>query len=420
MKLGETKTPPSKKKPVAGRKHYGGGLYLQTGESGSASWLLRYQRGLKTNAKGEIKPAEHWMGLGPKSVFSAKQARARARAAQQQIYDDIDPLEARRKQRTQQALEAARSITFADATQQYYDSHEGKWSSAKHRQTFLNTLKQYAFPVIGKLPVADVDTAAVLHIVEPIWITKNQTSIRIRGRIEAILDWCTVRGYRHGDNPARWAGHLSEALPTGGKIGKVIHHAALPYADIPSFVAQLSQRQGIGPKALEFMILTASRTGEALGVRWNEIDLDAKVWTVPPERMKGRKEHRVPLTDRTIKLLKSLPREAGNNGLLFIGTKVNAPLGKMVLPDLVDAMGHDVTIHGFRASFRTWAAESTGFPREVIEAALAHKTGTAVELAYQRSDVLEKRRQLMEAWSAFVATPVRKGGNVTPIRKGGV
>lgn len=395
---------------MTARRHLGGGLYLQTSKSGAASWLVRYQR----------QGREHWMGLGPKSVFTAKQARARARAAQQKLYDDIDPLDARRKQRTQQALEAARSITFADATQQYFDSHEAKWTSAKHRETFLNTLKQHVYPLIGKWPVADVDTAAVLRVVEPIWLTKNQTALRVRGRIEAILDWCTVRGYRKGDNPARWAGHLSEALPTGGKIGEVIHHAALPYADIPGFVAQLPLHQGIGPKALEFLILTVSRTGEALGAHWNEIDFDAKVWTVPPERMKGRKEHRVPLTGRMIELLKALPREAGND-LVFIGSKTGKRIDKMVLPKLLHAMGHAATIHGFRASFRTWAAESTAFPREVIEAALAHKTGTAVELAYQRSDVLEKRRQLMEAWSEFVATPDRKsGGNVTPIRKGGV
>jgi integrase len=393
----------------ASRKHYGGGLYLQTGESGSASWLLRYQR----------QGREHWHGLGPKSVFNAKQARARARAAQQELYSNIDPIAAKRQQRTQQALEAARSITFADATQQYYDSHESKWSSLKHRQTFLNTLKQHAYPVIAKFPVADVDTAAVLRIVEPIWKEKHQTASRLRGRIEVILDWCAVRGYRRGDNPARWAGHLSEALPTGGEIGKVEHHAALPYADIPAFVAQLSQRQGIAPKALEFIILTAARTGEALGARWNEIDFDAKVWSVPPERMKTRKAHRVPLTGRMIELLKSLPREGGDNGLVFIGTKVNTQIGKMILPKLVDAIRHNVTIHGFRSSFRTWAAESTGFPREVIEAAMAHVTGTAVELSYQRSDVLDKRRQLMEQWSTFVASPVRSG-TVTPIRKGGV
>jgi hypothetical protein len=231
----------------ASRKHYGGGLYLQTGESGSASWLLRYQR----------QDREHWHGLGPKSVFNAKQARARARAAQQELYSNIDPIAAKRKQRTQQALEAARSITFADATQQYYNSHEGKWTSAKHRQTFLNTLRQHAFPVIGKWPVADVDTAAVLRIVEPMWKQKHQTASRLRGRIEVILDWATVRGYRHGDNPAQWS-LLGKVLPTGGGIGEVIHHAALPYADIPGFVAQLSQRQGIAAKALLFIILSAT------------------------------------------------------------------------------------------------------------------------------------------------------------------
>jgi integrase len=359
------------------------------------------------------------MGLGPKSVFTAKEARARARAAQQKLYDNIDPLDAKRSQRTQQALEAARSITFADAAAQYFTQQERKWTSVKHRQTFMNTLQRFAFPLIGKLPVADVDTALVLKVIEPIWISKNKTAARLRGRIENILDWATVREYRHGDNPAQWS-RLGKVLPTGGEIGKVIHHPALPYADVPAFVAQLSQHQGIGPKALEFIILTAARTGECLGARWNEIDLDAKVWTVPPERMKGRKLHRVPLTGSMIKLLKSLPRESGSD-LVFIGNKMNTPLGKMILPNLVKAIRHDVTIHGFRSSFRTWAADSTAFPREVIEAALAHVTGTTVELSYQRSDVLEKRRQLMEQWSAFVAMPFRKaGGNVTSIRKGGV
>jgi hypothetical protein len=230
---------PIKKKQVNIRKHLGGGLYLQTAESGSSSsWLLRYQRNHR----------EHWMGLGPKSVFSTKQARARARAAQQKLYDDIDPLDAKRKQRTQQALEAARSITFADAAQQYFTQHEKKWTSAKHRQTFMSTLQKFAYPLIGKLPVADVDTALVLKIIEPIWISKNKTAGRLRGRIEVILDWATVRGYRHGDNPAQWS-LLGKVLPTGGEIGKSVHHAALPYVDVPAFVAQLSQHQGIAPKA---------------------------------------------------------------------------------------------------------------------------------------------------------------------------
>lgn len=409
---------------AAGRKHYGGGLYLQTAE-GSASWLLRYQRHGK----------EHWLGLGPKSVFSLKQAKARARSAQQQIYDDIDPLQAKREQRRLKALEDSRKITFSAATQLYYAGHEKKWSTHKHRQAFLNTLKQYADPVIGDWPVADVDTAAVLRIIEPIWEKKNQTASRIRGRVEAILDWCAVHGYRSNNNPARWE-TLGKVLPASSEIVPVVHHKALAYADLPAFVAQLSQHKGFGPKALEFIILTASRTGEVLGARWNEFDWGNKVWTVPAIRMKARnakarKPHRVPLTGRMIRLLKSLPREssavaalrrdsgADDNSLVFIGTKPNKVLGKMVLPDLVDAMGHDVTIHGFRASFRTWAAESTAYPREVIEAALAHATGNEVEAAYQRSDVLAKRRALMEQWSTFISTPQRTG-TITPIRKAGV
>jgi integrase len=405
---------------AAGRKHYGGGLYLQTAESGSASWLLRYQRGCKTNGK----PAEHWLGLGPKSVFSLKQAKQRARSAQQQIYDDIDPLQAKREQRLKKALEDSRKITFSAATQLYYAGHEKKWSTHKHRQAFLNTLKQYADPIIGDWPVADIDTAAVLRIIEPIWEKKNQTASRIRGRVEAVLDWCAVHGYRSNNNPARWE-TLGKVLPASSEIAQVVHHKALPYADMPAFVAQLSQHKGFGPKALEFIILCASRTGEVLGARWNEFDFENKVWTCPAVRMKARnakarKPHRVPLTGRMIRLLKSLPREGDDKSLVFIGTKPNKVLGKMVLPDLVDAMGHDTTIHGLRASFRTWAAESTAYPREVIEAALAHATGGEVELSYQRSDVLEKRRQLMEQWSAFISTP-RKTGTVTPIRaKAGV
>jgi integrase len=290
-------------------------LYLQIGESGSASWLLRYQRGVKINSKGEEKPAEHWMGLGPKSRFSLKEAKARARKAQQLLSDDVDPLQAKRDRRALDALEASRHITFADAAKKYYAGHEQKWSSHKHRQTFLNTLTQYAFPVIGKLPVADVDTAAVLRIIEPIWITKHQTAVRLRGRIETILGWATVRGYRSGDNPARWTKYLSEALPTGGEIAPVEHHKALPYANLPAFVQQLSQHRGTGPKALQFIILTACRTSEVTKARWPEFDFDNKVWTVPFGRMKSRNKHkeplnhRVPLTSQMIKLLESLLRE---------------------------------------------------------------------------------------------------------------
>lgn len=391
------------------RKHYANGLYLQTGEKGSASWLLRYQRDGK----------EHWMGLGPKSVFSLKEAKARARAAQQQIYDGVDPLEHKRKARAKEALDKSRSITFADAAQQYYIGHEKKWTSHKSRQAFRNTLEQYAYPVIGKWPVADVDTAAVLRIIEPIWAEKNQTASRIRGRIEAVLDWSTVRGFRTGDNPARWE-TLGKVLPSSGEIAPVKHHPALPYGELPAFVEQLSQHQGIGPKALEFIILTACRTSEVLKARWSEFDIEKEIWTIPGPRMKRRKIHRVPLTSRMVALLKALPRES-NDGLVFVGSKGNAVIGKMTLPQLVDAMGHDTTIHGMRASFKSWASEQTSYPNEVIEFSLAHVVGSAAEQAYQRSDILEKRRSLMEAWSAFVGTPRKTGNNVTSIRaKAGV
>jgi integrase len=353
---------------------------------------------------------------------SIAKARARAREADDHIYKGVDPLQARRKQRAQQALEASRNITFADAAKGYYASHEKKWSSHKHRQQFLNTLQQYADPVIGRLPVADVDVAAILKIVEPIWIKKYQTATRLRRRLENVLDWAAVRGHRSGDNPARWS-QLRHVLPGGGEIGLVKHHKALPFAQLPAFVERLAQHQGTGPQALLFLILTGCRTSEVLKARWSEFDFANMIWTVPFGRMKSRNKHkealnhRVPLTGQMVKLLASLLRETGDdNGLVFVGNKPNTPLGKMTLPDLIDAMGHDVTVHGFRASFKTWASEQTAYPNEIIEFCLAHVVGSASEQAYQRSDVLDKRRLLMEQWSTFVTTP-HKTGTVTPIRK---
>jgi integrase len=397
------------RKPAAGRRHFGGGLYLQIGESGSASWLLRYQ----------LKGSEHWMGLGPKSVFTLKQARQRTIAEKQKLYSGVDPLQAKREQRRQQAIEAARSITFKTAAETYFALHEKTWTSHKHAKAFLSTLKKFAYPIIGDWPIADVDTAAVLRIIEPIWIEKNATASRTRARIESILGWATLKGLRTGDNPARWTNYLSEGLPKSSKVSPVVHHKALPYAAVPAFVAQLAQHQGIGPKALEFIILTALRTSEVTRARWTEFDFDKEIWTVPASRMKGRKTHVVPLTSRMITLLKSLPHEGGADSLVFIGTKAGQPLGKMTMPALVDAMGHDVTVHGMRASFKTWATEQTSFASEAIEFSLAHRVGSAAEQAYWRGDMIEKRRQLMEAWAAFIATP-RKAGTVLPIRKAGV
>ena len=397
---------------LPGKHAHGHGLYCLVTETGGRSWALRYQR----------QGRERWHGLGPCHTFTLKEALAAARKAKQQLFEGIDPIDAKQAQRTAQALEAAKTISFSDAAKQYFDQHAKKWSSVKHAHQFWASLEQYAFPVIGKLPVASVDTGLILKILEPIWNERYQTASRLRGRVASVLDWAGVRGFRNGDNPARWRGHLSEVLPAKGEFTEVTHYAALPYADVPSFVQQLSQHQGIAPRAMEFLILAASRTAEVIGARWSEFNFEKGIWTIPSNRMKTRKEHRVPRTGAMSKLLKALPREGGADSVVFIGSKVNVPLAKNTLSKLVTkTMGIDTTVHGFRSSFRTWAAESTAFPREVIEAALAHKTGTAVEQAYQRSDVIEKRRQLMEQWSAFVATPVRKtSGNVTSIRKRGV
>jgi integrase len=390
-----------------GRHRAGPNLYRQIAASGSGSWVLRF----------EFRGRKRWMGLGPLAVFSLKEALARARAAQQLIYSGVDPIDARKNQRATEARKAILTVDFATAVQAYFDQHQQKWGG-KARVEFLNTLSHYAYPVFGQLPVDQVDTALVLRAIEPIWLTKNVTASRVRSRIAAVLDWCKVRGFRAGDNPARWTGHLDQLLPTGGTIGEVIHHAALPYADVPGFVETLKRRQGIEPLALEFLILTASRTAEVLKARRNEIDLEAKVWTRPASHMKGGVEHQVPLTPRMVEILEGLPREGHQDSLIFEGTKAGRPLGRNALSKLVGVMDADVTVHGFRSSFRDWAGEQTSFAREVAEHALAHAIGSKVEQAYARSRLLEKRRALMLQWEKFVATPaISESKNVvTPIR----
>ena len=293
---------------TAGRYSDGHGLYLQVMSPTNRSWLLRYER----NGRGE-----RWMGLGPLHTVSLQEARERARKARQQLLDGVDPLDARKAERAAKALEAARTITFEKAAQAYFDAHERGWRNAKHRAQFLSTLKTYAYPKIGKLPVAAIDTGLVLKVIEPIWQDKTETASRLRGRIESVLDWATVRGYRTGDNPARWRGHLGEVLPARGKIQKTSHHAALSFGDLPEFMTALSQRDGVAARGLEFTILTAARTGEVIGATWEEIDLKAKVWTIPAGRMKASKEHRVPLSDRALEILSALPRER-NNPFVFI------------------------------------------------------------------------------------------------------
>jgi integrase len=393
------------KKP--GRYADGHGLYLQVMSPTNRSWLLRYDR----NGRGE-----RWMGLGPLHTIDLKEARERARKARQQLLDGIDPLDARKEQRAAQALAAARALTFEQASRQYFDQHERKWRNDKHRAQFLSTLQTYAFPRIGRLSVADIDTGLVLKVLEPIWPDKTETANRVRGRIEAVLDWATVRGYRTGDNPARWRGHLDNVLPARGQLQKVNHHAALPFNNLSEFMAALAEREGIAARALEFTILTAARTGEVIGATWDEIDLKEKVWTVPAGRIKGGREHRVPLSAPALEILKALPREE-NNPFVFIGPRA-CGLSNMAMASVLSRMGRDETVHGFRSTFRDWAAERTAYPNHVVEMALAHVVGDKVEAAYRRGDLFAKRARLMADWAKFCATkPAAASSKVVALRE---
>jgi integrase len=391
-----------------GRYSDGHQLYLQVQSPTNKSWLFRYT----------FDGRERFMGLGPLHTIDLEEARERARQARRILLDGADPLAVRAAEAAQRALSAARTITFEAAAKTYYESHEASWKNAKHRQQFLNTLKTYVFPRIGKLPVADIDTGLVLKCVEPIWQGKTETANRTRGRIEAVLDWATVRGYRKGDNPARWRGHLSEVLPSRGKIQKTKHHPALPFVDVPAFLAALREQQGVAARALEFTILTAARTAETVGARWSEIDFDNAIWTVPAGRMKASKEHRVPLSKPVLQILHDVPREK-DNPFVFIGP-YKAGLSNMAMAATLHRTGRDdITVHGFRSTFRTWAGDRTAHPVHVIEQALAHSIGTKVERAYARGDLFAKRARLMEDWARYCAsTSTKASAKVVAIRGG--
>jgi integrase len=392
-----------------GRHHDGHGLYLQVASPTSASWLLRYMRDGR----------ERWLGLGPLRLIGLKDARIRARDEQRKLkIEGIDPVENRRVAKAARALAAAKAMTFADAAKAYHAQHEAKWRNAKHSAQFLSTLKAYAFPTIGNLPVGAIDTGLVLRCVEPIWQEKTETASRVRGRIENVLDWATVRGYRQGDNPARWKGHLAEVLPGRGQIAKVKHHAALPWRELPQFMSELRTREGSAARALEFTILTAARTGEVIGALWSEIDFESATWTVPAGRMKGSREHRVPLSEPALELLQDLPREDGDEHV-FLGAQRGGGLSNMSMAAVLKRMGRDeITVHGFRSTFMDWAHEQTAFPKVVIDMALAHTVGDKVEAAYRRGDLLAKRKQLAEAWAKFCTSPSvpSVGGTVVALR----
>jgi integrase len=390
----------------------GGGLYLQV-TAGGASWVYRYM--LNGRARE--------MGLGPLALFGLSEARAKALDARRLRHEGIDPIEARKAARMRERLDAARAMTFKQCAQAYIKSHRTGWRNGKHAAQWEATLATYAEPVIGGLPVHAIDTALALKVLEPIWTEKPETASRVRGRIESILDWAKVRGYRSGENPARWRGHLDKLLPARGKVRKVVHHAALPYSELPGFLVTLCEQQGIAARALELTILTAARTGETIGARWSELDLRDKSWTVPAVRMKAQREHRIPLSARALTILQemqTLRPDGDPEAFVFPGGRLGRPLSNMAMTELLRRMGRgNITVHGFRSSFRDWAAERTGFASEAVELALAHAVGSKVEAAYRRGDLFEKRRRLMQQWATFCTTaPAQHAlSNVAAFRK---
>ena len=380
----------------------GKGLYLQVAPGGGRSWLYRYS----------LHGKEHRIGLGSANAVPLKRARELAAAARQLRAEKIDPLQHRRAQRNAQLVAQVRATTFKECAEAYIAAHEASWRNPKHRQQWRSTLEQYVYPVLGALPVEAVDTALILKVLEPIWQDKTETANRIRGRIELILDAAKTRGYRSGENPARWRGHLDNVLARPSKIAPHVNYAALPYAEIGEFMSDLRDRDSTSARCLEFLILTAGRTSEIIGATWDEIDLAAKTWTVPAQRMKSAREHRVPLSERAVTILRGQQKRRESD-LIFPGRA--GALSNMSLLALLRVMGRAVTSHGFRSCFRTWAAEGTNFPREIAEAALAHVIDDKTERAYQRGDLFEKRRRLMEAWSEFCGKPAPVGRKVIDI-----
>jgi integrase len=375
-----------------GRYGDGGGLVLQVSKWGTKSWLFRFARDGR----------ERLMGLGPLHTITLVEARELATEKRKLLLRGIDPIEERNTERTARKLESARAMTFDQCAAAYIADNKVAWRNPKHRQQWQNTLKTYVTPVMGALPVQAIDTALVTKVLQPIWSAKPETASRIRGRIETVLNWAKAHGYRDGDNPARWKGHLDSLLPARSKVKAVQHHPALPYAELPAFMSELRQREGVSARALEWTILTCVRTNEAIGARWAEITDDA--WTVPADRMKGGRDHRVPLCDRARQILEMVPREVGSD-FIFPGGRATAPLSNMAMLELLRGMQPGLTVHGFRSTFRDWAAEKTNFQNHIVEMALAHVVGDKVEAAYRRGDLFEKRRRLMNDWARYCSQP---------------
>jgi integrase len=382
-------------------------LYLQISDNQAKSWLFRFM----------LRGKSRQMGLGSLHTISLPEARDEALLCRKQLRDGIDPIDARKLKRGQAEADAAKVMTFKECADKYISTHSAGWKNVKHARQWLTTLKTYVYPVFGDLPVQSIDTGLVMKVIEPIWATKTETASRLRGRIEAILDWATARKFRDRENPARWKGHLDNLLPKPSKVQKVKHHAALPYADTGGFVAALRTQDGVSASGLEFLVLTAARTGEVIGATWGEINLDTATWIIPAERMKSGKEHRVPLSFPALAVLRTM-KEVAVSDYVFPGGKQNRPLSNMAFLQLLKRMGRkDLTAHGFRSTFRDWAAERTGFQNQVAEMALAHAIGDKVEAAYRRGDLFDKRLKLMDAWAEYCSTVSQGGDNIVALKR---
>jgi integrase len=394
----------------------GGGLFLQVSPNGAKSWVFRFKK------DGRLRV----MGLGPVHTISLAEARDRARECRKLRLDGIDPIEERHRRQLAARFEAAKAITFRQCAKAYIETHQASWKNPKHAAQWPSTLETYVYPVFGDLSVQAVDTERVLKAIEPIWTVVPETASRVRGRIETVLDWAKARGYRSEENPARWRGHLDQLLPKKSRVaqlarrarGKGEHFAAMPYRDLPAFVVELRERRGVAARALEFTILTAKRTEEVISARWPEISAEEKLWTIPAGRMKGEREHRVPLSDAALTVLEAMqPIKEDPAGFIFPGGRRGRGLSNMAMLNLLQKrIGRPhVTVHGFRSSFRDWTAERTSFSSEVAEMALAHVVDDKVEAAYRRGDLLEKRHQLAEAWARYCDSPV-PSAQIVPIR----
>lgn len=405
MARGSQKLTALKVKSVTSPGLYGDGLglWLRVRPSGVKSWAFRYM----------IDGRAREMGLGPTHTITLAKAREKATECRIAILEGRDPIKERRRERVKQRG----SLSFRECAEKYIAAHKASWKNDKHKAQWTATLETYAFPAFGDLPVAEVDTADVMRTLEPIWSTKTETASRLRGRIERVLDWAKAREYRHGENPACWRGHLDNLLPARSKVQRVKHHAALPYTEMPGFMTDLRACDGISARALEFAILTGTRSGEVRGAAWDEIE--GAVWTIPGERMKAGKSHRVPLSDRAKAILTGM-RAHGQSGFIFPSTKRSASLSDMSMTAVLRRMGrNDLTAHGFRSTFRDWAAERTGYPREVCEMALAHSIPDKVEAAYRRGDLFDKRRRLMDEWARYCNQSPDADAEVVPMRRRG-